>query len=219
MKTTMTIAVFAVAAVIAVSAITINTISSSALATGVLKSESGYMSGHVEYVVRDSNGNIKAYLQGDNMVVDRGDDCVAQLLFGQGTGTCSPSATNFRFIGIGNSSVAINNDSTTIGDAANTSVDGLMAIREDNTPSQPATSNNGTSVTLSTPSAFTFGAGNATIVRQAAIFDATCTGMASGYCTGAAGNMFAAQTFSSPLTVTSGDSLSVTWTITVGNSQ
>ena len=42
--------------------------------------------GHVTAVVSDSNGNIKAYFQTDNLIVDHGRSCTADLVFG----------TNFR---------------------------------------------------------------------------------------------------------------------------
>ena len=42
--------------------------------------------GHVTAVVYDSNGNIKSYFQTDNIIVDHGRSCTADLVFG----------TNFR---------------------------------------------------------------------------------------------------------------------------
>jgi len=42
---------------------------------------SAYMLGHVAYTVTDDNGNIKAYRQLDNIIVDQGEDCAATLLF------------------------------------------------------------------------------------------------------------------------------------------
>ena len=96
MKTTMVIAAFAVAAAIAVSAISINTIPSYALATGSISPEAGTVMGHVEYVVRDMNGDIKSYTQLDNMVVNKGDDCVLVTMFKTTTGsTCTFSSDGF----------------------------------------------------------------------------------------------------------------------------
>ena len=39
------------------------------------------MLGHVEYKVLDNDGIVKHYLQGDNVVVMSGMDCVARLVF------------------------------------------------------------------------------------------------------------------------------------------
>ena len=38
--------------------------------------------GHVTAVVSDSNGNIKSYFQTDNLIVDHGRSCTADLVFG-----------------------------------------------------------------------------------------------------------------------------------------
>jgi len=61
--------------------------------------------GHVEYTLLDSNQQIKAYLQTDNVVVDTGKDCAGQQIFGaaQGAGTCERT-TAFTYIAIGNGS-------------------------------------------------------------------------------------------------------------------
>jgi len=47
--------------------------------------------GHVTAVVYDSNGNIKSYFQTDNIVVDDGRNCAADLVFGTTfhTSTCT----------------------------------------------------------------------------------------------------------------------------------
>ena len=230
MKTTMAIAVFAVAAAIAVSTISINTISSSALATGALKSESGYMSGHVEYVVRDSNGDIKAYLQGDNEVVNKGDDCVIAYTFSPGvTGDqCTTTSTGFKYIGIGNATVGtIDGTYTGLGASGGTGVaggspgaEGIMALRLDSDSAQASASSDGGSVVIATENPFTFGATNATTVLSAGLFDANCTVGSVGQCTGTyTGNMFSIQKLNGDtgIVVSSGDSLDVTWTITVGN--
>ena len=39
------------------------------------------MLGHVEYTLKDPSGNIKAYIQADNIVTEEGKDCVAQVMF------------------------------------------------------------------------------------------------------------------------------------------
>lgn len=228
MKTTMVIAVFAVAAAVAASAISINTMPSIALATGAISPEAGTITGHVEYVVRDINGNIKAYQQLDNMVVNKGDDCVLVTMFKTTTGsTCTFSSDGYVFIGIGNGTLTVDATDTTLVDSGSTAVatnqGGLMAVRKDSTVTGTASSNGGT-VTIATENPFTFTNSptirNATTVTAAGLFDATCSGVDSttGRCTANAAtmNMFSAQTIS--VAVTSGDSLDVTWTITVGNS-
>lgn len=74
--------------------------------------------GHVTYVVKDSYGKIKSYIQSDNLVVNKGETCVATSMFrSNATADCNPnqvtantadSATNgFNWIAIGNSTTAV----------------------------------------------------------------------------------------------------------------
>ena len=230
MKTTMVIAAFAVAAAIAVSAISINTIPSYALATGSISPEAGTVMGHVEYVVRDMNGDIKSYTQLDNMVVNKGDDCVLVTMFKTTTGSsCTFSSDGFVFIGIGNGTFTADAADTTLVDNDSTAVatnqGGLMAVKKDSTVTGTASSNGGT-VTIATETPFQFvntgSIKNTTSVTAAGLFDATCQTVeaSTGRCTanGATMNMFAGQALSPTVAVSDGDSLDVTWTITVGNS-
>ena len=61
----------------------------------------GVALGHIELVLRDSDGNIKQYVQTDNIVTLEGLDCLVDSLFGStGTGTCS-SALDFDVVAIG----------------------------------------------------------------------------------------------------------------------
>jgi len=93
---------------------------------------SAYILGHVTYTVTDENGNIKAYRQLDNIIVDQGEDCAATLLFTnvtrggsvlnpetQGTevvpdnpggaiNTCFAITTPYVHIAIGNGSAGVN---------------------------------------------------------------------------------------------------------------
>jgi len=73
--------------------------------------------GHVEYKQFDEFGNIKAYLQNDNIVVVAGKDCAAQYLFTDsalGVEDCLDLNRAFTYIGIGNGTV-LNADLPAIG--------------------------------------------------------------------------------------------------------
>lgn len=232
MKTT-----YMVALIAAISAVSIGTISMNdftvPLAITSASPESGTMMGHVEYVLRDADGNIKAYSQADNMVVNRGDDCAIAYMFqpnsytGGGDVCTNANPAGFHFIGIGNGTLTVDAADTTLVDAGATTVatttnDGLMAVKWDNNTVATASSNGGT-VVIATETPFTFSTSgdytNATTVTNAGLFDHSCDGQsAGGVCLTNTGvmNMFAAQTIS--VAVSNGDSLSVTWTITVGNS-
>jgi len=234
MKTTQMIALIAVISAVSIGAISMNGFTVP-LAIASASPESGTMMGHVEYILRDADGNIKSYAQADNMVVNRGDDCSITYMFqpnsftGGGDVCTNANAAGFQFIGIGNATFTADAADTTLIDGgsaavATTTTDGLMAVKWDNNTVSTASSNGGT-VIIATETPFTFsngatsGIGNTTTVLSAGLFDHSCDGQtAGGVCTSntSAMNMFSAQAIS--VAVSDGDSLSVTWTITVGNS-
>lgn len=199
------------------------------------------MLGHVEYMVQDNNGNIAAYMQGDNTVVNDGEDCAADAIFGDGT--CITG--DFNFIAIGNhtgtptptvlfdtnSTLADLLDDTTSTCASSSdgstdyATDGEMARRGVTPTHTPATGTTGTIVELDTSGApFSFDASNATTVYDSGIFNSdyatsndqnTCAGVNTS---GGNQEMFSRQQLNGAtgITVNAGDSLSVKWTITVG---
>lgn len=187
------------------------------------------MLGHVEYKVLDDSGAIKQYLQGDNIVVIGGKDCVARHVFENSTGTVCPGGNNeFQYISIGNhteSGTPVNTlsalESSGAG-CASTSVDGEMARKQVVPSFTPAVTGTGTIVVLDTTSApFNFGASNATgPIMQSGIFNGDNAAKdGNGQCTSlGTASMFSVQDLNSDtgITVSSGDSLSVKWTITVG---
>ena len=247
MKRTTSIVLFASIFAITVGALGFSGNSATSLMVAALPQtqENVGMLGHVEYKLLDEMGNVKAYMQNDNIVVNDGKDCVAEKIFGDPGTTlaCGQSANVFNYIGIGNGSTAnIAATNATLADAtddntgncahtdagAGATSGGEMARRLV-TPTNVAASGTGTVVTLDTSSApFSFTAGNATVVRDSGIFNANfetplngaqCGGNAE---TGGDANvewdMFSRQLLNGAtgITVSSGDSLSVKWTITVG---
>jgi hypothetical protein len=237
MKTTSMIALIAVISAASIGAISMNGFSAIPFATASVSPESGTMMGHVETILRDANGNIKLYSQGDNIVTNKGDDCTIAYAFqtsaAGGADNCTGiTADGFRFIGIGNATTFVpgNGDTTLVTGGALTVATrgaaatngGIMAVRADSDTVGTASSSGG-NVAINNPVAFTFNSSNATTVTMAGLFDATCSGLASnGACTAnGAGTMrmFSVQQLSgaSGIIVAAGDSLAVTWTITVGN--
>jgi hypothetical protein len=222
MKTTSMIALIAVISAVSIGTISLNGFSAIPLVAASVSPESGTFMGHVEYILRDSDGNIKSYVQGDNLVVNKGDDCVIGYAFQTGitSDNCTLTGTGFRYIGVGNgsSSAVVNGDTTLDGTSttvASSGVGGLMSMKLDTDTVGTASSSGGT-VVIATETPFVFTAGtNTTTVTGAGLFDGTCT-MTAGVCTAyGSPNMFSAQRIS--VAVAGGDSLSVTWTITVGN--
>jgi len=188
------------------------------------------MLGHVEYTLKDPSGNIKAYIQADNIVTEEGKDCVAQVMFdsAETVDDCG-STTEFQYIAIGNFTVA------------GIPVVGTTALEADSGASNGCAVTGGTGggemsrklidptflstgtvtvVTLDTvDNPFDFDINNATIVLQSGIFNGASTQNANGECTDTTtDDMFAYQDLNGDtgITVSEGDSLSVKWTITVG---
>ncbi len=193
--------------------------------------------GHVTYTLYDATGNVKSYVQGDNVVVIVGKNCIASHIFKvaedgpSGENTCNSRNADFNFIAIGNATAATAQDTDIELDlnngpgCASTTVDGEMARVQVTPVITNSTAGNGAVVVLETigTQAFTFTSDNATIVRQSGLFDGdeTADDINTGECTtlGAPGqpttwNMFSIQDIS--VTTTDGDSLSIKWTITIG---
>ncbi|HSA76941.1 MAG TPA: hypothetical protein VLE02_05300 [Nitrosarchaeum sp.] len=195
------------------------------------------MLGHVEYKVFDESGNVKAYMQNDNVVVEGGKDCAAKALFNSAAtvGQCTAAVTNFQYIGIGNgTSGTVNVANQTLADAtdnavgtcAASGVGGEMA-RKSVTPTFDVAGTT-TIVTLDTSSnPFKFTASNATSVKDSGVFNNEYDGgpvtghicpVATAQDAGTDWTMFSRQLLNGAtgITVANGDSLSVKWTITVG---
>jgi hypothetical protein len=67
------------------------------------------MTGHLEMIAADANGNIKQYVQTDNAIQENGVDCIIQKLFKtSGSGSCSGSSGIYDTIVIGKG--ALEND-------------------------------------------------------------------------------------------------------------
>jgi hypothetical protein len=191
------------------------------------------MLGHVEYKVLDNDGMVKHYLQGDNVVVNTGMDCVARMVFENSTTAVCPQGFNeFQFIAIGNNTATgvvnatMSELDTSVASAtgcAATGVSGEMARKQITIAPADFTASgaSGTVVVLDTSSnPFDFDAGNATgNIFQSGIFDAGYGG-SSNTCSGSipTSSMFSVQDLNTDtgIAVSSGDSLSVKWTITVG---
>lgn len=177
------------------------------------------ISGHVTTIAADANGNIKAYRQTDNVVVNTGKDCVTKLLFGgsgsrgslTGTNTCKgTNSAPWTAIAVGNRSGTI-----TVGTANYTLT------------SEPASNSNGLNRQLGTTS-FTNATGTASSITTIQTTFGPLTGLSSGgtqitesglfnstTVKDTAATMFAHQAISS-IALNNGDSLTIKWTINVG---
>ena len=169
--------------------------------------------GHVIYEVRDANGNLKSYMQTDNIRVNQGLSCAASYLFKNSTAgntaNCPSVASNtgFQYVGLINGTFSTSATHTRSGLAtASTGVAGVL-----NTANQGGPPTAGTvtfpafnQVQIASPAfAFTGDATAGTTVTGSALFNAAATSLA---------NEFAENTMS--VAVGNADTLTVTWTIT-----
>jgi hypothetical protein len=175
--------------------------------------ETGLMIGHVAYEVRGMDGQIKHYFQSDNVIVDKGTDCSAQAIFNDaGSDVCTLGiGGGFAYIAIGNATGATASPTDT---ALGTSVSPLGGEVKrsgfiDATITAASSPSLDTVVSIaSTPFTFTE-LTSGTSITQSGLFDQGTLG----------GNMFSIRDIPGPtgtgLPVTSTDTLSVTWTITL----
>jgi hypothetical protein len=208
MKRTMTIGLLGAVLAVAVGFISTNAISATPfLMAGNEFSpiESAYMIGHVEYTVRGADGQVKQYAQGDNLIVERGKDCAAQMIFDNSSSTActiTSGTTGFNFIAIGNATGAVS------GDELQLDFDTLVNTGEiDRTPGTVTIDASGTDTiaTITTTTPFAFTSISSTTVQQSGLFDDGIP---------VSGNMFAMRD-ALAIPVTSADTLAVTWKITL----
>ena len=178
--------------------------------------ETGLMIGHVTYEVRGMDGQIKHYLQADNVIVDKGTDCSAQAIFNDvGTDVCTLGGNGgFAFIAIGNSTDALplaSADDTALDTSANGGEVKQSGFIDATITAADSTAIPPTDTVVSIAStAFDFlDLPSGTSITQSGLFDQGTLG----------GNMFSIRDIPGPtgtgLPVTSTDTLSVTWTITL----
>jgi len=179
--------------IIALSAITVimATNYSEELGTSSLKSQAAIV-GHVTLTAYDDDGNVIAYRQTDNTVLDDGDDCISELIFTVSGGTCSANTTFDRiYIGTGDSSGATEGSTALV--AANAQTGFASAVMT------TATAGNGAN-TLITANFFNVGA----TIQEASIQESAVT----------ASSVLAIQSFSA-IPLGGSDDLTIQWTVTI----
>ncbi len=174
------------------------------------------MIGHITFTATDQDGNILSYIQTDNVIVNVGENCVAESIFDVSTGgadLCDGPGTHasgngvadggFRFIAIGNGSAGVGTEAE----------DDTALIMENfriTANTTAVTNSTGTGVLTSKAvvtltGIFTANATNS--INESGIFDKV---MAANE------NMLARQTFTD-IPLTTGDKLTVEWEITIGS--
>ena len=167
------------------------------------------MMGHLTLISTDSEGNIKSYQQTDNLITRPGTNCIVQELFrdpGQATGasgTCGGDPGKFDVIALGESSGAIDTSTDLV---SRTGTTGLLAQVDDTSDDVTITDDpDGAGSKAVVETTFT-STGSTTAITEAGIFNSTGVGGTT--------QMIAYRSFTA-ISLDNGDSLTVTWTITV----
>ena len=179
------------------------------------------MMGHITITATDQDGTILSYIQTDNVIVNVGENCVAESMFNvttnidgvtqpcAGTGTQTGPNSNgvadggFTYIAIGTGSIGIGSEGQT-NSTLNTELD---RIKDNSTSVNSAVGTGGDSAAVVTVSEVFTAAGIST-VNESGIFDSKLT---SGN-----NNMLARQVFTG-IDLTAGDKLTVEWEIKIGS--
>jgi len=180
------------------------------------------MLGHITFTHRDADGNMISYIQTDNVIVNIGENCVAETLFNvtttDGTHACANAGTalyntgngistaGFNFVAVGDAAgsppgaaaeddVALNNENAT---------GSTMDRKKVSPPGVTDSTGTGSSAKVTLSAVFTSDGGTST-VDESGVFDQIATG-----------NMLARQTFNE-IVLSAGDQLTVEWEITIGS--
>ncbi len=164
------------------------------------------MLGHLTLVATDSDGHIKSYQQTDNLITRRGHNCFAQELFydplaAGGSPTCGGDPGLFSAIAIGTGTGQAETDNALNAETGNS---GLTPAADPSVTVGDDTDGNGATAQVGVTFTSTFA--GATSISEAGIFNSTTTGGQT--------QMLAYQDFTA-ISLDNGDSLTVTWTITV----
>ena len=189
----------------------------------------GLMTGHLEIEARHPNGELYAYRQTDNEVVDDGEQCILKLLFattetasnpGRGgytsTGACTGDLTGaWDVIAIGTVY-----DSGTTADTdiklGNETSSSLGLIRDFASKSwSNGTGASATQIELS--KTFTNNSPRNHIIAESGLFNSTTICASSGTATLDACNGMLAHKKFNAVTLANGDSITITWTFRVGD--
>jgi len=174
------------------------------------------MSGHLLVEVTDEFGNVKDVREADNIVTVKGENCAVRLLFTEGAqhdqnvgvGDCIGGLTNgFTFIGVGTGTTQeVGTQLTLVTEATEAT---LERERADSITWNNSTAAVGDSGDITIQTTFATVANGPFTITEAGLFNDTRANDATDA-------MFARKTFPG-VTVNNGDSLTVTWTIQIGN--
>ncbi len=177
---------------------------------GTSVNESPGLTGHVTLVASDSQGNIKAYRQTDNLIFNGGANCIGKLVFGSnGTSGGNPTGcATYHYVAVGSNSTAI----------AVTDRDFGSFLTELGSTSRTDASGTNLGLNNSTNT----GAGGAAVsviggtVNIGSSGTVNTVGLANS-ATSSAGDLFSRVKLGTGISVNSGDTIKVSWYISISH--
>ena len=190
-------AMYAIGAIAATFALVLGLITAVPASTVTTYSTALPMMGHAEIVLKDMDGVIKGYQQSDNVIVTNGQNCAADLIFGSATPLCGNTANFFTFIAVGSDdATATDTETTLVNELATLTRTGVVIL-----DSQAVASGTGAMKTIE--GTFTLTASST--IAEVGLFDAV-TGP----------DMFSRIVLGTPISAGLGDTVTITYKITVG---
>ena len=179
----------------------------------------GLMMGHLTVEAHNDGGDMIAYRQTDNEVVDDGEQCILKMLFATtgsgeagrgeytstGAGGCTGALTGaWDVISIGTDTTAVDDTHVILGNETSTSV----GLERGTATTKTWTNGTGATTTkLVLSKTFTSDSPRAHTIAESGLFNSTTVD---------ANGMLARQVFTG-VALSDGDSITITWTFTVGN--
>jgi len=161
------------------------------------------LSGHVIIQVTDEEGNIKNYMQTDNIITANGKGCTASLLFG--VGTCVSAASQFDNIVLSSGNFPDTSATANLSGGQFTPqlLGSLASFSSTGKTEFTVATGSNTGARIDLAHTFSYTGGSSQTVTSAALF-------------GTGTSVFAIKNFPSAVSLNNGDDLTVTWQITLG---
>ena len=184
----------------------------------------GLMMGHLVVEAHNEAGELVAYRQSDNEVVDDGEQCILKMLFattgttqaGRGEYTsetaCTGALTNaWDVIAIGTDTTAAADTQVILGNETGSGTNnaaGMPGLERGTATTKTWTNGTGSTTTkIVLSKTFTNDSTNSATIAESGLFNSTSNDT---------NGMLARQTFTG-VALSNGDSITITWTFTVGN--
>ena len=184
----------------------------------------GLMMGHLVVEAHNEAGELVAYRQSDNEVVDDGEQCILKMLFattgtsqaGRGeytsTTACTGALTNaWDVISIGTDTTAAADTQVILGNETGSGTNnaaGMPGLERGTATTKTWTNGTGSTTTkIVLSKTFTNDSTNSATIGESGLFNSTSNDT---------NGMLARQTFTG-VALSNGDSITITWTFTVGN--